>query len=109
MLHTWSLASDFQFFIVGLLICWLIKYNKRAGFTLLFALIAASVVGTFLKIYTEERTVFMLTYPNLLKDSELHETYIKSHLRAAPYFIGLGFGYYLCKHYVSERRISVVT
>lgn len=89
---------------MGLLICLLISYNKKAGVTLLFVVIIASVVGTFLKIYVEERTPLLLAYPNLIKDPEFEATYIKTHLRAAPYFIGLYFGYLYCKNYSDKKR-----
>lgn len=108
MIHTWSLASDFHFFIVGLLICLVITNNKSRGFALLFAVTVASVVGTFLKIYSEERTALLLLYPVLMKDPEFEDSYIKSHLRAAPYFIGLCVGYLYCKHYDTRRRMNVV-
>lgn len=104
MIHTWSLACDFHFFIVGLLICLVITYNKKAGVTLLFAVTIASAVGTFLKIYVEESTPFLLTYPNLIKDPVFEATYIKTHLRATLYFIGLYFGYIYCKNYSDKKR-----
>lgn len=108
MPHSWSLASEFQLYLLGLLVCILIIYKKRCGLILLFTLAAASVLATFFKIYLEERPPMLLFYPNLLKDQEFQVTYTKTHLRAAPYFIGLYAGYFYHKHYGTKKRLSVV-
>lgn len=109
MLHTWSLACDFHFFLVGLLICFFIIHKRRLGLILLFGVIITSIAATFIKVYSEQLSALPYLDVNITKRPEFDQVYIKSHLRAAPYFIGFYAGYLHDKYYNTTGRLNLVS
>lgn len=113
MLHAWYLSCDFHLYIIGAFMCLLINKRKKLGLAALAALTVVSIAGAFIK------TLVFLEPPLLLIDSELfagirsHEvfnnSYIKSHMRSPPYFIGLFAGYFFYKVRNSKFHMGKVS
>lgn len=112
MLQTWYLPCDFHYFVVGLFICFLISKKKLLGLGVLVATTIISVVLPFAITIVYERPALMHWYPELLVNikghHEFRELYSKSHLRGAPYFIGMMAGYMYYKLKKTEK-IAVLT
>lgn len=104
MVHSWYLPCDFHYFIVGILIVLLIRKNKKHGLALLLFLLIVSMAIPFLITIVYLRPALLHFYPDFLQspkgDADFTLTYIKSHTRAAPYFIGMfaGYVYYKVKN-----------
>lgn len=108
MPHTWSLACDFHFFMVSVFVLILLRYRRKMGLIVLFTMAVSSVAANFAVVYFQRRTALLLQYPHVFNDSEFYVTYNKSHLRAAPYFIGLYGGYFYYRNYATQKRMKLV-
>lgn len=109
MLHSWYLPCDFHYFIVGLFVCVLISKHKKIGLSVLLGLTVASMIVTFVVVAVYKRAAMLLFYPHNVAGPEFSLTYNKSHLRAAPYFIGLFAGYFYYKDFGAEKRFKWVS
>lgn len=69
---------------------------------------ATSMGAMFAKIYLENKTAVVYFDLNFMYQPEFQEIYIKSHLRAAPYFIGFYAGYFYCNHSSGKKFLNVV-
>lgn len=105
MVHSWYLPSDFHYFIIGIFVVLLIRKNKKLGLSLLTFLFVLSLIIPFVITVVYLRPALLYFYPKFLLAPKTHVdfglTYIKSHTRAAPYFIGMyaGYFYYRVKDY----------
>lgn len=109
MLHTWSLANDFHFFLMGVVFCFMIIRGKKLGLLLPFIAAVTSMTAIFAKIYLEKRPGVIYFDLNFIYQPEFRDIYIKSHLRAAPYFIGFYAGYFYYKHSSSQKFLNAVS
>lgn len=109
MLHSWYLPCDFHYFIVGLFLCVLISKHKKIGLSVLLGLTISSMILTFVIVAVYKRAAMLLFYPHNVAGPEFTFTYNKSHLRAAPYFIGLFAGYFYYKDFGREKRFNWVS
>lgn len=113
MPHSWYLPCDFHYFIIGLLLCILISKKKKIGLSLLFVILLVSIGVTFAVVVIYKRDANLLFYLDFLtaakKHPEFRATYTKSHIRAAPYLIGLLAGYFYFKDLGKDKRFAWVS
>ncbi|XP_030745923.1 nose resistant to fluoxetine protein 6-like [Sitophilus oryzae] len=118
MTHAWYLPCDFHYFIIAIGICLLIKKEKKVGLSALFTIIIISMVIPFILTVVYKRPAMLMFYPEFLTGPKVHPdfllTYVKSHTRATPYFIGMfaGYLYYKLKgkdtHICKTKSIFIV-
>uniref|UniRef100_A0A1I8M8L5 Nose resistant-to-fluoxetine protein N-terminal domain-containing protein n=2 Tax=Musca domestica TaxID=7370 RepID=A0A1I8M8L5_MUSDO len=97
MFQSWYLSADTQLFMIAPFILLLIYKFRRFGLTVLAGLVGLTSAIPFVVTYMKEaQPTFMVTRKEA-EDVSLseyyHDTYIKTHMRASAYFIGLGIGY----------------
>ncbi|XP_044263796.1 nose resistant to fluoxetine protein 6-like [Tribolium madens] len=97
MAHSWYLPCDFHYFIIAIFVCLLIKKDKKFGLGTLLLLVVVSTLIPFAITLVYQRPALLHFYPEFLTGPKSHYdfllTYIKSHTRATPYFIGMFAGY----------------
>lgn len=113
MTHSWYLPCDFHYFIIGIMVCLLIKKEKKLGLAALAALTIASLVIPFAITVVYNRPALLKFYPDFLTGPKIHPdfllTYCKSHTRATPYFVGMFAGYVYYKIKESTFHICRVS
>ncbi|XP_018579670.1 nose resistant to fluoxetine protein 6-like [Anoplophora glabripennis] len=101
--HTWYLPCDFHYFIVAIGLVLIIRKDKKYGLAMVFILTIVSFLIPFVLILVYESSAFLRFLPDFLRHPKTHRDYellyIKSHVRATPYFIGMlaGYTYYRMK------------
>ncbi|XP_052743679.1 nose resistant to fluoxetine protein 6 [Bicyclus anynana] len=92
---TWSNACDFHFTIIGTGLYWLYQKNRSLG---LKAYIIGAIASVTLPTLVAFRLGLMpIDFSDLERFSDftyyvITPTYLHSHLRSGPYFIGIAFG-----------------
>lgn len=111
IVQSWSLSGDFHFFLVCLAICAVIKKNPKLGLSLLVGITALSVTMSFVILYLNRELPIIKYWPKSAKDLRLHpeflNSYIRSHMRAAPYLLGAFAGYIY--HELGTTRRELLT
>ncbi|CAG9785758.1 unnamed protein product [Diatraea saccharalis] len=100
--HTWYLAIDMQMYIISpLVLFWILGGNKKSGWASLIAaviaVITASTIYNFLMEFQSATVSLSRTGEESLR--YMIEYYVHTLPRAAPFFVGMLFGYilHLCK------------
>jgi hypothetical protein len=112
MVHSWYLPCDFHYFIIAIGVCLLLQKKNKVGLYVLLLLTMISIVIPFALTIIYERPALLHFYPEFLTGPKIHPdfllTYIKSHTRATPYFIGMFAGYIYYKLKGKESHMSRV-
>ncbi|CAB3360039.1 Hypothetical predicted protein [Cloeon dipterum] len=101
MFQSWFLACDMHYFLLSPLIIYPLWRWPRPGKVLLFFITSLSIFVPFAVTLLGGLDAVLLLFMSTLADPVSNETfrsiYIPSHTRAAPYFIGIVWGYVLYK------------
>ncbi|CAB4061631.1 unnamed protein product [Lepeophtheirus salmonis] len=103
MRPTWYLACDFQLYLLGILVMWILWKNEKLGQMLLFTLLIVSTlipgVLTFINDWGPINTVSF-------RDPFWGNYYFyqMTYTRASPYIYGMIFGYFLWKKNIHRER-----
>lgn len=113
MVHSWYLACDFHYFIIGIFLILLIRRNRRLGVIIFSLLFVTSIAIPFLLTLLLKRPALVRFYPLTLVapkvDVDFQLTYIKSHTRATAYLIGMWLGLvYYGKKEMEGYRMSKI-
>lgn len=96
--ETWYLSVDMQLYLFSPILLLPLLKKPKIGIILLEVVIAASILSSFLELYLDEQAVSILyVAPN----------YAYAHTRAAPWFIGIGLGYFLFRTTQWRNDIAV--
>ncbi|KAL3287100.1 hypothetical protein HHI36_001584 [Cryptolaemus montrouzieri] len=119
MTHSWYLPCDFHYFIIAIIICLLIKKQKKVGLFALLMVVLISLIIPFLITVIYQRPSMLFFYPDFLTNPKQHIdfllTYSKSHTRATPYFVGMFSGYIYHKlkgsnyHIPMKKSLMILT
>ncbi|XP_065334465.1 nose resistant to fluoxetine protein 6-like [Cloeon dipterum] len=97
MFQSWYIACDMHYFLLAPLIVIPLYKSPKLGLALLAGVTSLSIVIPFAVTYVGEYSGVLRVYMSLLEDPPSNEdyyaVYIKSHNRAAPYFIGMAAAY----------------
>ncbi|XP_073830449.1 nose resistant to fluoxetine protein 6-like [Musca autumnalis] len=97
MFQSWYLSADTQLFIIAPFMLLLIYKYRKLGLSVLAALIGLSSAIPFVTTYLKQvQPTFMVTSKeaeDVVLVEYYRDNYIKTHMRASAYFIGLGIGY----------------
>ncbi|XP_013201285.2 nose resistant to fluoxetine protein 6 [Amyelois transitella] len=108
---SWYIASDFHFFLVTLIIYCIYKRYPKIGITLGIGACVASIIATSVINYVHKLTpVQLFTYQfvaDIRGNEQFHLTYIKSHTRYPPYFIGFLSGFLFIRYKTSANNIRI--
>ncbi|XP_072387208.1 nose resistant to fluoxetine protein 6-like [Diabrotica undecimpunctata] len=97
MFQSWYMACDMNAFILVPILTFILFKKPVIGFLSTVALIVASMVVTFVTIYTNDEKPILLIYMRMLlhpsEESTFLRIYIPGHIRASAYFVGVLAGY----------------
>ncbi|XP_059480961.1 nose resistant to fluoxetine protein 6-like [Neocloeon triangulifer] len=100
----WYMPCDMHMFVVCAPLVLLVHRRPKVGLPLLGALTFASVIAPLLTIWILDTDAMLLFFLDFLRGSRVHpyfsSLYVKSHVRASPYFIGVIIGLI----YMSKRQ-----
>ncbi|XP_022913044.1 nose resistant to fluoxetine protein 6-like [Onthophagus taurus] len=112
MTQTWYLSCDIHYFIIAIILIIIGRNKKKVAIGLFFLLLFLSLAIPFIITLAYLRPALLYFYPEFLTNPKGHPdfrlTYIKSHTRATPYFIGMIAGYIYYKMKDNEYRLSKV-
>ncbi|XP_040565023.2 nose resistant to fluoxetine protein 6-like [Lepeophtheirus salmonis] len=102
MRPTWYLACDFQLYLLGILVMWILWKNEKLGQMLLFTLLIVSTlipgVLTFINDWGPINTV---SFRDPFWGNYFYQM---TYTRASPYIYGMIFGYFLWKKNIHRER-----
>ncbi|EDW86401.2 uncharacterized protein Dwil_GK15256 [Drosophila willistoni] len=109
MFQSWYLSVDSQLFFVAPFVVYVLYKWKHLGLRLLCFLVVLTAVIPFLSTYVEHLDPTLMIYPSELSDlarnSFYINSYIKTHMRASAYIIGLLAGYLV--HVIQKKHIRL--
>ncbi|XP_024944250.1 nose resistant to fluoxetine protein 6 isoform X2 [Cephus cinctus] len=110
MFQAWYLAVDFHMYILGIFVVYVFwKWPRKLGYTLLVVLTIVSCVIPFVHTYFYNmQPIFMgLPYMREVRDDFYFiNYYIKSHMRASSYLIGIIAGAIIHDHKKSTWKLT---
>ncbi|CAG5052481.1 unnamed protein product [Parnassius apollo] len=114
LLHTWYIFCDFHLTVATVLMCWVYQRQRRTGIICFTILAILSVILPGLDAYYgPEVDEYPLNFELLkeLRDSHssspIITSYIRSHLRASPFFMGLMMGYIMTIYEPKSLRRTI--
>ncbi|KAM7346795.1 nose resistant to fluoxetine protein 6-like isoform 2-T2 [Cochliomyia hominivorax] len=97
MFQSWYLSADSQLFFMAPIVIYLLNKSRKFGLNLLIALVIITSIIPFVVTYLKNLDPTLLIYPREVEDlasnAYYSSTYIKTHMRASAYVIGLLTGY----------------
>ncbi|XP_028136399.2 nose resistant to fluoxetine protein 6-like [Diabrotica virgifera virgifera] len=97
MFQSWYMACDMNSFILVPILTFILFKKPATGILCIVAVIVASMVVTFVTIYTNDEMPILLIYMRMLlhpsENSTFLRVYIPGHIRASSYFVGVLAGY----------------
>ncbi|KNC25328.1 hypothetical protein FF38_02522, partial [Lucilia cuprina] len=97
MFQSWYLSVDSQLFFMAPIVIYLLNKSRKHGLNLLLVLVAVTSVIPFVVTYLNKLDPTLMIYPSEVADlaSNVYysTTYIKTHMRASAYVIGVLTGY----------------
>ncbi|KAF7280195.1 hypothetical protein GWI33_006300 [Rhynchophorus ferrugineus] len=110
MVHSWYLPCDFHYFIVAIFLCILINKRKKAGLIALAVLFVVSILIPFIIVFVNNRPAVLFFYLDFIRSPKSHPdfllTYVKSHARSTPYFVGIVAGYLFYRSRNQKVRLN---
>ncbi|CAH2230308.1 jg2034 [Pararge aegeria aegeria] len=104
----WTVPCDFHLSIVGIIIFWLFKKNRRVAFASFTVLLIAALIMPGIVTYQQKLPAVPPMDIRSIKDYRnilfKNPTYLWSHLRAGPYLVGLAVGYLMSIYKIDEYR-----
>ncbi|XP_017489344.1 PREDICTED: nose resistant to fluoxetine protein 6-like, partial [Rhagoletis zephyria] len=105
MFQSWYLSVDTQLFFIAPIFIYLLFKMRKYGLRLLIAAVVCTTVIPFVVTFVRHLDPTLLVYSDELTDLASNKYYIgyyiKTHMRASSYFIGLLTGYVV--HIMQER------
>ncbi|XP_075155901.1 nose resistant to fluoxetine protein 6-like [Haematobia irritans] len=109
MFQSWYLSADTQLFFVGPLILIMIHKWRKFGLSLLATLTVITSATPFIVTYIDDVEPTLMINSSiaedLLRSDYYHNNYMKTHMRASAYFIGLATGY--LAHVMQSKSIKL--
>ncbi|XP_030378610.1 nose resistant to fluoxetine protein 6-like isoform X2 [Scaptodrosophila lebanonensis] len=109
MFQSWYLSVDSQLFFVAPIVIYITYRSRLIGLRLLYALVVITAAIPFAVTYVEQLDPTLMVYADEVHDLARNDFYIKSyiktHMRASAYIIGLLVGYLV--HVMQEKRITL--
>ncbi|XP_045481000.1 uncharacterized protein LOC123685389 [Harmonia axyridis] len=109
MFQSWYLTCEIHFFLTLPFLSYLIWKKPKAGIFMMIVLIIISAIIPFVIILTEKEEPILHLYMKFLRDPVTNHTfqitYIPSHMRLGPYFIGIIAGYLKYKIKKSDYKL----
>ncbi|XP_025406644.1 nose resistant to fluoxetine protein 6-like isoform X2 [Sipha flava] len=110
MLHSWYLACDMHFFIIGTFLTYILWRWRKAGFGIFGVMFAVSVYIPAKYIYDNQQWGVMPYFhshiKNLRTTEHFQRVYIKSHHRITTYLIGIASAYVYMQVKKSKLKFS---
>ncbi|XP_074031574.1 nose resistant to fluoxetine protein 6 [Leptinotarsa decemlineata] len=101
----WYLSCEVPFYFLSPVILYPLWKYPRLGYVIIVLLFISSMASSFYYAWINEYAGEMLPVTNqLFKTKYFSKYYIAPHIRAAPYIIGLTFGYVIFK--TKEKEIA---
>ncbi|KAL9880686.1 nose resistant to fluoxetine protein 6-like isoform 2-T2 [Glossina fuscipes fuscipes] len=109
MFQSWYLAVDSQLFFLSPIIIYLLNRSRKYGIILLSITAVITSIIPFIISYTKNLSPTLMIYSNEAEDINssyyYKNFYIKTHMRASAYVIGLFVGYLV--HEMQARNIKL--
>lgn len=97
MFQSWYMPCDLHLFFVGYVVMGVVASHRRTGLALLLVLLVASVLVPFFVTLQGSKPALLEMLPNLFRAPDQSDNfrtmYAPTHIRAAPYMVGLLVGY----------------
>ncbi|XP_066998899.2 nose resistant to fluoxetine protein 6 [Anabrus simplex] len=110
MFQSWYIAVDTHLFLLAPLIIIPLHRRPFVGQALLMVLMISSIVIPFVVTYVQSLDPLLMFYSREIVDISTNYTfvtaYIKTHMRATPYFCGILLGYILIRFQASGQKLS---
>ncbi|KAE9539481.1 hypothetical protein AGLY_004733 [Aphis glycines] len=111
MVHTWYLACDMHFFIVGVFLTYIVWRWNKAGVFVYGVLFAISMYIPAKSIYDNKQWGVMPYFhgniKNLRTTEHFQRVYIKSHYRITTYLVGLATAFIYLRIKQSKFKFSI--
>ncbi|XP_060875360.1 nose resistant to fluoxetine protein 6-like [Metopolophium dirhodum] len=111
MLHSWYLACDMHFFIIGIFLTYIIWRWNKAGVCIYGVIFAVSIYLPAKSIYDNKQWGVMPYFhgniKNLRTTEHFQRIYIKSHYRITTYLVGLAAAFIYLRIKQSKLKFSV--
>uniref|UniRef100_A0A8D8VQF5 Nose resistant to fluoxetine protein 6 n=1 Tax=Cacopsylla melanoneura TaxID=428564 RepID=A0A8D8VQF5_9HEMI len=111
LIQSWYLSVDFQMFLIGLLLLYVISKNETIGIRLLYACFGMSVVIPFIVTLKGRHWGILKLTTRVLADpiasKYFNEVYSKTHNRASCYFLGMMTSHLCFK--LKEKKFQFTT
>ncbi|XP_054263048.1 nose resistant to fluoxetine protein 6-like [Macrosteles quadrilineatus] len=102
LLQSWYISCDFQLFVVGTILVFMLHQSPKAGAVTTGLVFLASTITPFLGTYLYDRPALLLFYKDFWADPRHHDLftsiYSQGHYRGTSYLMGLFAGLYIYKH-----------
>ncbi|XP_030758304.1 nose resistant to fluoxetine protein 6-like [Sitophilus oryzae] len=109
MFQAWYLATDYHLFIIAPFIIFALWKWKNVGLSSLVSLIFCAALLSFYITLKDNLDPTLMAFPPEIQDLSTNfyfvTSYIKTHMRASSYFIGMLFGYIV--HRIQIRAIKI--
>lgn len=109
MFQSWYLAVDYHLFILAPAILYPLWKNNKLGEILLVSTTVLTVIVPFWITFRNNLDPTLLAFPPEVKDLSTNyyfkNVYIKTHMRASSYWMGLIFGYLVHKFQNSGNKL----
>lgn len=111
MLHSWYLACDMHFFIIGIFLTYIIWRWNKAGVCIYGVIFAVSIYLPAKSIYDNKQWGVMPYFhgniKNLRTTEHFQRIYIKSHYRITTYLVGLAAAFIYMRIKQSKLKFSI--
>ncbi|XP_008187815.1 nose resistant to fluoxetine protein 6 [Acyrthosiphon pisum] len=111
MLHSWYLACDMHFFIVGVFLTYIIWRWNKAGVCIYGVVFAVSIYLPAKSIYDNKlwgvMPYFYGNIKNIRTTEHFNRIYIKSHYRITTYLVGIAAAFIYLRIKQSKLKFSV--
>ncbi|XP_055637440.1 nose resistant to fluoxetine protein 6-like isoform X2 [Toxorhynchites rutilus septentrionalis] len=110
MFQSWYLAADTQLFVLAPIVLYpMWKLGRRAALLLVSAVVVVSVVIPFWVTYSGRLDPSLMIFTDEVVDLQANQffanVYVKTHMRATAYVVGLLVGYLV--HLMQQKSITI--
>nr|CAD7572635.1 unnamed protein product [Timema californicum] len=112
MFQSWYIAADTQLFLISMFLVYTIWRWPTVGKILLFVVIALSLAIPFVITLISRLDPLLMMFRAELEDISSNaffkNSYIKTHMRGTPYFLGVLLGYLVYRLQQSNKKVPKI-
>nr|CAD7402724.1 unnamed protein product [Timema cristinae] len=109
MFQSWYIAADTQLFLISMFLVYTIWRWPTVGKILLFVVLALSLAIPFVITLISRLDPLLMMFKAELEDISSNaffkNSYVKTHMRSTPYFLGVLLGYLIHRLQQSDKKV----